>query len=86
MPNDPRVKFKKKVYDASRNIMFLPQDYGSLRPGGGRGAGGGGASAGSGGNGGWPSGGGGGGAGGNITVGEFGGQGGHGLAIVITYF
>lgn len=23
MPNDPRVKFKKKVYDASRNILYF---------------------------------------------------------------
>ena len=43
MPNDPRLKFKKKVYDMSRNPYYTYfGDDSSFRPGGGSGAGGGG--------------------------------------------
>jgi hypothetical protein len=33
MPNDPRVKFKKKVYDASRNILYFQGSGGGGRMG-----------------------------------------------------
>jgi hypothetical protein len=42
MPNDPRHKFKKQVYDMSRNVMY----YASGRGGGGSGGGGGGGGGG----------------------------------------
>ena len=45
MPNDPRIKFKKKVYDPSRNLMYEQRTGGgggSFPSGGGGGGGGGG--------------------------------------------
>ena len=45
MPNDPRIKFKKKVYDPSRNLMYEERTGGgggSFPSGGGGGGGGGG--------------------------------------------
>lgn len=42
MPNDPRHKFKKKVYDPSRNLMYEERTGGGGGSGGGGGGGGGG--------------------------------------------
>jgi hypothetical protein len=40
MPNDPRHKFKKQVYDMSRNVMYYATGGGGIPTGGGGGGGG----------------------------------------------